>query len=318
MTRVTAWRILRSGRGMPLREIDGVAWASGLDARDRAFLRRLIGTEVRRRGTLRAIVRAFTRRPPKPELVAHLHLGIIQLLFLDRVPDHAAFSETGRAVAETVGQSKVSFVHGVLRSVTRARRQGRSGDPRCDLVGRDLSFDREVFRDPVRHPFLWAEDALSIPATLMKRWTRRLRQDPAEALARFFLTEPPLVLRAVRVERDAVLAELVSAGITAAPGSRSSSIVCPSEMTGELTATRAFHEGRVTIQGETAHAAARLLEPREGERLLDLCCAPGGKTAVLAESGATVVAVDSDPRRLPRVGVRSASGASVPSSCCWA
>jgi len=299
MTRQTSWHILRSKSGAPLREIDRFCTRAALDARDTGLVRAIVGTEIRRRGTLRAIVQAFVPRKPKPEIITHLHIGLVQMLFLDRVPDHAAVSETSDAVMRTVGQSKVPFVHGVLRNVARARREGLSGDPRRDLVGRDLHFDREIFRDPVKHPLLWAEDALSMPSGLMKRWTRRLRTEGAEELARYFLTEPPLVLRAA-TDRDGVLEELAAAGVDARAGNRPATIVCPSDTTGAVTASDAFREGRVTVQGETAALAAELLEARAGEEVLDLCAAPGGKTAVLAASGARVVAVDDEAERLER------------------
>ena len=313
MIRQAAWHVLRSGAGNPTRTVDAFARKFELDERDRGLLRRIVATEIRRRGTLRALVRTFTRKVPKPELVAHLHIGIVQLFFLDRVPDHAAVSETCDAVARTVGASKVAFVNGVLRNLIRARREGVSGDKRRDIVDRDLHLDRAVFRDPVYHPLLWAEDALSVPAALMKRWIRRYRVEPAERLARFFLSEPPLVLRAFDA-REALVDELTTSGVRARVGRRPATIVCTGiradsdaedeeasdDPTAVVTSSAAFREGRLTIQGETAGLAAELLEARSGERLLDLCAAPGGKTAVLAREGADVVAVDRDPVRIER------------------
>ena len=142
-----------------MREVDSAARKRELDGRDRALLRHLIGFAVRRRGTLRALVRHFAHRKLNPDLVAHLHLGLTQLFFLDRVPDHAAVSETLGAVHDTVGQSKVPIVNAILRNAIRARREGHSGDPRRDIVGRELHLAVPVFRDPDQHPLLWVEDA---------------------------------------------------------------------------------------------------------------------------------------------------------------
>ena len=308
MARIAAWQVLRSGSPTPLREVDAAARAHGLDERDRALLRRLVGTEVRRRGNLRAIAAHFVRGKSKPDLVAHLHLGLVQLLFLDRVPDHAAVSETCEAVSNTIGRAKTALVNGVLRNVIRARCEGLSGDPRRDLIGRELHFAEPVFHDPEEHPLLWAEDALSLPAPLMKRWTKRLGLERARDLARSFLEEPPLSVRVVAGEREAVRAELGEELLRA--GAHPRILLAPSGASVAVLGSAAFREGRITVQGGAALAAAELVEARPGEELLDLCAAPGGKTAVLAGAGARVLACDVDESKggllragLERLGV---------------
>lgn len=301
MARLCAWRILRSGRTAPLRRVDRFAARAGLDARDRALVRRLVGTEIRRRGTLRALVRHFADRPPNADLLMHLHLGLAQIFFLDRVPDHAAVNETSRAVHATSGPSKVRVVNAILRAALRARRPGTCGDPRRDLVGRDLHLAEPVFRDPGEHPFLWAEDALSMPAAAVKRWTRRYGSERARSLCVGALEEAPLAVRAVCCERDALRAELAAAGIDAADGAHPSALRLDSSAVAALSASEPFRAGRATVQGETALRAAELVQAVEGERVLELGAAPGGKTAVLAAAGAHVLAVDAGPGRLPRL-----------------
>jgi len=304
LSRLVAWAALRGGHLAPLQLVDELAAERELDARDTALARRLVGCEIRHRGTLRAIVQHFAHRRLKPDLAAHLHIGIAQLLYFDRVPDHAAVSETCGAVHDTTGQSKVPIVNAILHAVIRAREEGHSGDPRRDILCSPFRFDRDMFRDPEEHPFLWAEDALSIPSTLMKRWTRKYGGEAAEGLGRYFLTEPPLVLRVAdgaNFERAAILSELEALEVEARAGNRESSIVCASEFTSAVMSSDAFQAGRITVQGETASAAAELVEARAGETVLDLCAAPGGKTAVLAGTGAEVVACDINPRRLERV-----------------
>jgi 16S rRNA (cytosine967-C5)-methyltransferase len=301
MVRELAWQILRSGAPAPLRRVDREADRAELDPRDRGLLRQLVGTELRRRGSLRAIVRAFTRRPPKPEIATHLHLGLVQLLFLDRIPDHAAVSTTVEAVARTISQSKTTFTNGFLRNVIRARREGTSDDPRCNLVGRDMHLSEPVFRDPETHPLLWAEDAFSMPAPLLKRWIKRYDKERAFALARTFLVEPPVSVRVVRGTTEEARAALDAAECEPKSAPHPAILLCPATAVGAVTSSAAFREGRITVQGEAALRAAELVGAVAGEDILDLCAAPGGKTAVLAATGARVTASDRDPRKLERL-----------------
>ena len=303
MPRDTAFLCLRSGSPTPLREVDRFAAQRGLDDRDVALARRLVGTEVRRRGTLRAVLAAFVHNKPKADFAAMLRLGIAQLLFLDRVPDHAAISETVRSVSDHLGLAKGRTANAILRSVQRAVHQGASGDPTRDVVGRDLRFEFPVFRDPEQHPHLWAEDALSIPSALHKRWTQRVGREDADRLASLAHGEPPLSLR-VRGDRsrEEVRASLAAAGVSAREGHHPRFLLVEPEEAGAALGSALFHRGELTVQGQHAFLATELLGDLEGQRVLDLCAAPGGKTAALLEAGAArVVACDVSQRRLARI-----------------
>lgn len=298
--RRAAFEVLRSGSGTPLREIDAAAARHGLDARDRALARRLVGCDVRHRGTLLALVHRFARGKPNPDLSTLLRLGFIQLFLLDRIPDHAAVSETVALASDVLGPSKARYVNAVLREAIRARRAENCGDPRRDLLDRPWHFETPIFRDPNEHPLLWAEDALNLPAALMKGWAQRMGREEAFALARELLREPPLSLRCLG-PRSELAAELAAAGIPTRPGAHPAILLADAELTEALIASTAFTEGRLSAQGETALRAAELVGARPGESILDLCAAPGGKTAVLAGAGAEVVASDVDPMRLERL-----------------
>ena len=302
MVRRTAFEILRSHSATPMRDIESAAERAELDVRDRSLLRRLVGTEVRRRGTLRALVRHFAVGKPDVDLAAHLHLGFVQLFFLDQIPDHAAVSETVSAVAATLGEKKARFTNAVMRTAIRARQHGTCGDPRRDLPLRELHLDMPVFHDPAEHPLLWAEDALSMPVTLMRRWLKRYGEERAFELAFGALEEPDLSLRiAASADRDATVGELAALGIAVRTTNHPRIVLAPAASTGQIVHAAPFVEGRITVQGETALRAAELVAAHSGERVLDRCAAPGGKTAVLAESGASVVACDVDAARLESV-----------------
>jgi 16S rRNA (cytosine967-C5)-methyltransferase len=284
-----------------LRDVDRESEAAGLNPLDRGLARALVGTEIRRRGTLRALVNKFAHRHNSPNFAAHIHLGLVQLYFMDRVPPHAAVGETVGAVRDTLGSSKVKAANGILRSAQRALKEGASGDPRRDIVGRDLHLNEPVFHDPEQHPFLWAEDALSMPAALMKKWTKRFGEERARAMAVQALSEPPVSVRVVDGDRDKAMAELVAADLNPRPGQHPHVLLVSAASTEALLVTEPFLAGRLTVQGEAALRAAEALEAKKGETLLDLCSAPGGKTAVLAASGAEVVASDIGWKKLALV-----------------
>ena len=298
MPRRAAWTLLRSSSPTPLRDVDRIAERFELEPRDRAFVRKLVGTEVRRRATLRTIVHRFCTRRVKADLACHLHLALVQLLFMDRVPDHAVVSETMRQVRDTLSPHDVLDTRAFLHAVIEARREGSSGDPQRDLVGRELHFEVPVFADPQQHPLLWSEQALSMPAGVMRGWNKRHGVETARALAVHALNEPALSLRVVRGERDELGGALESEGLHPRRGKHPGILLLPADEARAATEHAAFLEGKLSVQGETALRAAEAMCVQPEESLLDLCAAPGGKLAALAMGGARVTACDIAPERI--------------------
>jgi len=285
-----------------------------LNRRDRRFLTELVFGVLRHEGTLDCILAAFCRVPLAevgPRALEALRLGVYQLLHLDGVPPFAAVSETVEAVRDARAKS---FVNGVLRAIDRGVRRvpigqdrgGASPRKRLEIGGRKVCFfPLEVFADPAADEALHLAQLHSHPVELVRRWTARHGAAATRAILERNQQPPPLFARVnrLRTTRDALLERLRAEGLKCGEGSRQESVRVLAPPT-ELVASRAFAEGLLTVQDETAMGVAPRLAPEAGQLVLDLCAAPGGKATHLAElsgDAATILAVDKDEERLERL-----------------
>lgn len=252
-----------------------------VEPRDRGLTQELAFGTARWQPRLALLAGKLLQKPFKAadtDLEALLLVGLYQLLYT-RIPAHAAIGETVGCVDRLKKSSAKGLINAVLR---RAQREGEA------LLA-------ELERDPAArtaHP-RWLQKALK--AHWPADW---------EAICAANNSHPPLTLRVNRRHgsRDDYLAELAVAGIAAR--------ACPFSVDGvqlavpcDVTTLPGFAEGRVSVQDEAAQLAADLLELKPGLRVLDACCAPGGKTCHLLEAEPTlaVTAVDLEESRLVRV-----------------
>jgi 16S rRNA (cytosine967-C5)-methyltransferase len=256
-------------RRRPLDEIlDDARTLAGLDERDRALARALIGMVLRRLGSLRHLVALFVERglPAQAPLVeTALLLGAAQILLLG-VPDHAAVDLSVRLVqADRHAARFAGLVNAVLRRVTR--------EGAARLAGLDAA-------------------ALDTPAWLLTRWRKTYGDATARAIAAANSHEPALDLT---VKSDAAgWAERLNGRVLPTGTVRTLAH-------GPVTALPGFVDGQWWVQDAAAALPARLFGNVDGLRVADLCAAPGGKTAQLAAAGARVTAVDRAPARLERL-----------------
>lgn len=252
-----------------------------LDGREAALFTRLVyGTEAWR-GRLDWTLSGLARRPLAdlaPTVRAALRLGLFQLLLLDRVPAHAAVDTTVALVKQAAGAGAASFANAVLRSFLRG---GERALP-------DAATERDLHL-AVR----WSH-----PEWLVRLWREELGEARTEALLAANAEPAPTVVRVdPTVEtRDEVVARLAARGIVARPTPYASQGLV---VEGPVTALA--RESDLTLQGEASQLVVDVLDPRPGERVLDLCAAPGGKTGAIAARTvpAPVVAADRS-----RAGVR--------------
>ncbi|RBL69547.1 16S rRNA (cytosine(967)-C(5))-methyltransferase RsmB [Pseudomonas sp. MWU13-2625] len=253
-----------------------------VEDRDRGFTQDLAFGTARWQPRLSALAERLLQKPFKAadaDVEALLLVGLYQLLYT-RVPPHAA-------IGETVGcadKLKKPWAKGLLNAVLRnAQRESET-------------IFAELERDPVvrtAHP-RWLQKSLK--AFWPEQW---------EAICAANNAHPPMILRVNRRHhsRDAYLGLLSDVGIAATPCvySRDGIVL---EAAADVRSLPGFAEGWISVQDEAAQLAADLLDLAPGQRVLDACCAPGGKTCHILEAEpalAGVVAVDLEAKRLVRV-----------------
>jgi 16S rRNA (cytosine967-C5)-methyltransferase len=238
-----------------------------LSVRDRAFARLLVATVLRRLGQIDALIADCLNTPLAPRAaIVHdiLRLGIAQLLFL-RTPPHAAVA-TSVDLAHARGfLSHKGLVNAVLR---RLSVEGQ------ERVGR---------QDAAR---------LNTPDWLWRSWSSAYGPEIAHAIATAHLKEAPLDLT-LRAEDDEWCDKLQATRLPTGSLRRSAG--------GSVTSLPGYAEGAWWIQDAAASLPVRLFNGIAGRQVVDLCAAPGGKTAQLASTGAQVTAVDRSSRRLDRL-----------------
>lgn len=246
----------------------GPAEADRLEPRDRAFARLLASTVLRRSGELQTVVASFLDKPLSEkhrEVGVVMLIGAAQLLFLG-TPPHAAISLAVEQCRRTPGGLHLDkLVNAILRRVAT------DGPQR--LEGLDAA-------------------RVNVPGWMWSRWVKAYGEDVARKIAVASQTEAPLDISV----KDDVAGWAERLGGVALP-------------TGSIRLTHGgrvedlpgFADGAWWVQDAAAALPARLLGDVAGQRVADLCAAPGGKTARLAASGALVTAVDLSAQRLARV-----------------
>ena len=266
--------VARDGRALDelLAEAHGAGGAlARLSLRDRAVARAIATTALWRHGQIAALLAAHleTALPPRAGPAGLiLALATAELVFL-KTPAHAAVSA---AVALAKADRQARHFAGLINAVLR----------RVAETGAAAAHDQDAAR-------------LNTPAWLWQSWTAAYGAAAARAIATAHLAEPPLDLSLRNEGEIAVWAERLGARRLATGSLRLSDA-------GPVAALPGFAEGAWWIQDAAAALPARLLADVTGRRVLDLCAAPGGKTAELAARGAEVTAVDRSEKRLVRVG----------------
>ncbi|MBY0508578.1 MAG: MFS transporter [Rhodospirillaceae bacterium] len=237
-----------------------------LDVRDRAFVRLLVATTLRRLGQIDLVLGNFVERRPPDRVINVLRLGAAQLLFL-ATPAHAAVA-TSVALVKQGHERHAGLVNAVLRRV--------SEKGAAMIATQDQA-------------------SLNTPMWLWKIWNAAYGEPAARATAEAHLTEPLLDLTVKDPATREAWAQRLEARLLPTGSLRRTS-------GGRIQDLEGFAEGAWWVQDAAAALPAKILlhalGDTAGKTVIDLCAAPGGKTAQLAAAGCAVTAVDTSNERL--------------------
>lgn len=281
------------------------------DERDRALLVELATGVVRWRGQIDHVLAASSSRPlAKLDAVVleSLRLGAYQLLHLARVPASAVVDDAVSLVRAHGKTSAAGFVNAILRRIGRTRTS-------LPLPARPALADgRPASREEA---LAYLSVTLSHPEWLVSRWLARIGFEAAERWTEFNNAAAPLTLRVnpLVTDRDSLVRTLSEHGIATRPAPYAPDGLLVTE--GNPLRTPLAKEGLFLVQDEASQLVTTFAAARAGERVLDACASPGGKTlGLLASVGARglVVASDVRPRRvaLLRTTLATARATTVP------
>jgi 16S rRNA (cytosine967-C5)-methyltransferase len=239
-----------------------------LPARDRGFCRMLVSTTLRRLGQVDDLITKAEERPGNKTLVLQniLRLGVTQIIFMN-VPDHAAV-DTSVRIAESAGMERQKgFVNGLLRTIAR--------------IGKEWLARQD-------------EGRLNTPEWLLKIWIDDYGLKTAAQIARANLAEAPLdITLRDEADRNFWASNLKASEVGNGTLRRIAG--------GPVHEIPGYDEGSWWVQDAAAAIPALLFGDIKGKTIIDLCAAPGGKSAQLAARGANVIAIDRSAQRLKKL-----------------
>ena len=236
------------------------------DSRDRQFVTLLVNGVLKHRLTLDYALRRHLSKPMSAlphEVRAILRIGAFQLLYVDKVPDAVAVNESVELAKPF--PKFTGLVNVVLRKVMNK--------------AWDFSWP-----DPKRETVRYLSVHYSHPEWMVQRWLKRWGMEETEAFCRANNEPAQTWIRTntLKISREDLMDRLTQEGITVEPGTRIPESLRIQNF-GALDRLESFREGLFTVQDESSQLVAHVVDPKPGQRVLDACSAPGGKTTHLAQ-----------------------------------
>lgn len=251
-------RIQRDGSYSNL-TLDAFLEKAAVDENEKRFTSALVYGVTERRITLDYNISLYLSRPLKklkPEVLTALRLGAYQLLFMDKIPDSAAVNES----VKLVKKNQAAFANGLVNAVLHK------------ISANGLKTDASM---SVKY---------SAPQWLCEMWSDNYGRENAEKLleASFGATEVGLRVNSLKVSADELIELLADEGFTCEKSSLAeNSLFCKSG--GAIHKTKCYEKGLFHVQDLASQLCCAALAPKNGETVIDICAAPGGKSFTLAE-----------------------------------
>ena len=238
-----------------------------LPKQDRAFITRLSQGTIERMIELDAIINQFSKtkvKKMKPVIAAILRSGVYQLKYMDSVPDSAACNEAVKLTVKRGFGGLKGFVNGVMRTIAR-------------------NMDQIRYPDAEKEPVRYLSVKYSIPEWLVQRFTEQYGAEACErSLAAYLMPHPTSVqVDTDRSSVEEIIASLEQQGITVR---RNEQVERALFLSGyeALDEIEEFENGLLYVQDTASMLAVELAAPKQGDHVIDVCAAPGGKSVYAA------------------------------------
>lgn len=266
--------------------IDGELRSGELNDFDKALLTEVVHGVLRWQSKLDWVLNGFFHGNfSKAEVAVRntLRAALYQILFLDKVPDHAAVNEAVELIKRIRGEKAAGLVNAVLRNIIRNK-------------------DGIHYPDVQNDAALYLSTMYSHPLWIVRRWMNRFGFNETEKFLEANNKKPGLTLRinTMKISVEDFMRMFELHNIAYERSAFLQTFVRTSNLT-NLSQTEIFRRGFFTVQDESAGIASQLVDAKPEDRVIDLCSAPGGKTTFIGEvmkNQGQIVAVDKYPTRL--------------------
>lgn len=259
------YRVLREGAYSNIaikQELD----EGGLGRLDKALVTEIVNGTLRNLTRIDWIKSQFIKKNKiEPWIEDIIRCGIYQLLFLDRVPDSAVCNESAELARKHSHEGSVKFVNGVLRNISRNK-------------------DKLDYPDKDKEPVKYLSVYYSHPEWMVKKWVKDYGREFTEELLKANNETPQFTIRCnrLKIDKQELMNILSEENIECSDGRYNSEAVYI-RGTSAIDDKASFKKGYYQVQDESSMLVAHIVDPKAGERILDMCSAPGGKTTHIGE-----------------------------------